>query len=218
MTSKRSEIADAVRKQIVSGQWRPGMHLTEKMLCTFTGASRSSVREALQLLMQEGFVSNQPNRGYRVATLDASEAADIYQMRSVLEGLAARNFINFATQAQRETLKGTLSDLGAAVEEGDVGRQLAAIEAFYRVLLDGCCNQVLRHTLESLHGKISRLRATSILSPGRIHNTYKEMQRIGEAIEQNDEEAAFQACVDHMRYTSAVAVRMIHSLAERPEA
>ena len=215
MSSKRSAIASSVKKQILSGQWRPGMHLTEKMLCTFTGASRSSVREALQLLMQEGYVENRPNRGFRVATLDASEAADIYQMRSVLEGLAARNFINLATQEQREALQVSLRKLDAAVEAGEVTEQLAAIEEFYRVLLDGCYNQVLKNTLESLHGKISRLRATSILSPGRIRNTFKEMQRIGQAIDQNDEEGAFQACVDHMRYTSAVAVRMIHTLAEQ---
>lgn len=215
MPSKRSAIAKLVKQQILSGHWRPGTHLTEKLLCSFTGASRSSVREALQLLMQEGYVSNQPNRGFRVATLDASEAADIYQMRSVLEGLAARNFINLATAEQRQALQEALKRLGAAVEEGNVTGQLAAIDAFYRVLLEGCCNQVLKNTLESLHGKIARLRATSILSPGRIRNTFKEMQRIGVAIQDNDEEAAYQACVDHMRYTSAVAVRMINALKER---
>ena len=167
------------------------------------------------MLEQEGYVSNQPNRGVRVAILDVQEAADIYQVRSVLEGLAARNFINMATPDQREKLDRTLSQLALSVEQKDVARQLEAIELFYEALLDGCYNRVLKNSLEALHGKISRLRATSILSPGRIKNTLKEMARIGAAIRNNDEEEAWLACVEHMRQTSAVAIRVISHLNER---
>lgn len=215
ISSKRSTIASLVRQKILSGEWPPGMRLTEKMLCEQTDASRSSVRETLHMLLQEGFVSNEPNRGFRVATLDASEAADIYQVRSVLEGLAARNFVNMASKEERAALDDALVELEKAIAEEDVKKQLAAIDAFYRALLDGCYNEVLKLTLQGLHGKIARLRATSILSPGRIRQTLKEMQRIGEAIRQNDEDAAFQACVDHMRYTAAVAVRTIQALRAR---
>lgn len=214
MTSKRSIIAATLKEQILSGRWRPGERLTERTLCELMAASRSSVREALQQLLQEGFVDNEPNRGYRVATLSASEAADIYQVRSVLEGLAARNFINMATEAQRTSLQMSLDTLEAAVKLGDVKAQLAAIEDFYSVLLSGCYNQVLKSTLEGLHGKISQLRATSILSTGRIRNTLKEMRRIGDAIRDNDEQEAFLACVAHMQSTSAVAIRMINTLKE----
>src|SRR5690606_39598570 len=101
MTTKRSQIAKTVREQILAGNLRPGVRLTEKALCELTRASRSSVREALQMLEQEGYVSNQPNRGVRVAILDVQEAVDIYQVRLVMEGLAARNFINLATPDQR---------------------------------------------------------------------------------------------------------------------
>lgn len=212
MTTKRKAVAAAIKKQILSGQWRPGARLTERALCEFTGASRSSVREALQALLREGFVSTQPNRGFRVATLDASEAADIYQVRSVLEGLAARNFINMATESQRAALREALDALEDAVKREDVEAQLQAIEAFYDALLDGCYNEVLKNSLESLHGKISRLRATSILSQGRVRHTLNEMRRIGNAIEDNNEQEAFQACVDHMQHTSAVAIRMIGRL------
>ncbi|SHH66221.1 GntR family transcriptional regulator [Pollutimonas bauzanensis] len=215
MTLKRSQIAKKVREEILAGNLRPGQRLTEKALCELTQASRSSVREALQLLEQEGYVSNQPNRGVRVAVLEVQEAADIYQVRSVLEGLAARNFINMATPAQREKLERTLSDLTLAVEKKAVADQLSAIERFYEALLEGCYNRVLKSSLEALHGKISRLRATSILSPGRIKNTLKEMARIGAAIRANDEEEAWLACVEHMQQTSAVAIRVISHLNER---
>ncbi|HBP31185.1 MAG: GntR family transcriptional regulator [Advenella sp.] len=215
MTSKRSAIAKAIKQEIMQGRWSPGARLTERALCDFTGASRSSVREALQLLRQEGYIDIRPNQGVRVTTLDAREAADIYQVRSVLEGLAARNFINMATAAQRAALQEALTQLESAIEREDVASQLKSIEDFYGALLDGCYNSVLKSSLEELHGKISRLRATSILSPGRIRNTLKEMRRIGIAIEQNNETEAWQACVDHMQHTSAVAIRMIDHLKEQ---
>src|SRR5690606_7016491 len=137
MTSKRSAIAKSIRQEIMAGRWSPGMRLTERALCDFTGASRSSVREALQLLQQEGYIETRPNQGVRVATMDAHEAADIYQIRSVLEGLAARNFINMATAAQREALNLSLEYLETTISRDDVAQQLASIEAFYDALLDG---------------------------------------------------------------------------------
>jgi len=215
MTSKRLAIARTIKQQIMEGRWAPGTRLTERTLCDFTGASRSSVREALQLLQQEGFVEIRPNQGVRVATLDAREAADIYQVRSVLEGLAARNFINMATAIQRDALNQALQDLERAIEKENIAAQLTSIEDFYNALLDGCYNSVLKSSLEELHGKISRLRATSILSQGRIRNTLKEMRRIGQAIDANNEAEAWQACVDHMQHTSAVAIRMIDHLKEQ---
>src|SRR5690606_17246532 len=123
MPTKRTQIAKTVKEQILAGNLRPGARLTEKASCGLTQASRSSVREALQMLEQEGYVSNQPNRGVRVALLDVQEAADIYQVRSVLEGLAARNFINMATPAQREKLDQTLSQLAVSVEQKEVAEQ-----------------------------------------------------------------------------------------------
>jgi len=215
MTSKRLAIARTIKQQIMEGRWPPGARLTERALCDFTGASRSSVREAIQLLQQEGFIEIRPNQGVRVATLDAREAADIYQVRSVLEGLAARNFINMATASQRDALNQALQDLEQAIEKENIAAQLTSIEDFYNALLDGCYNSVLKSSLEELHGKISRLRATSILSQGRIRNTLKEMRRIGQAIDANNEAEAWQACVDHMQHTSAVAIRMIDHLKEQ---
>lgn len=217
-TPKRTAVVAAIRDQIYSGKWRPGTRLTERMLCELTGSSRQLVREALQTLLLEGCVRSEANRGFWVAALDAAEAADIYQVRAVLEGLAAQNFITMATYAEREQLEQALNALVVAVNNDNVKEQLAAVERFYDILLRGCRNQVLKNTLESLHGKISRLRATSILGPGRIRQAIGEMQRIVDAIKNNDPSEAFQACTDHMRNTAAVAIRIIGSITERAPA
>lgn len=215
MTSKRLQIVRLVQNEIISGNFQPGQRLTERTIGELSGASRSSVREAFNLLEQEGYVTNKSNKGVRVSILDTQEASDIYQVRSALEGLAAKNFINFATAEQRKDLDQSLISLKEAIDAGNVKLQLKAIETFYETLLNGCCNAVLKSTLQGLHGKIARLRATSILSPGRIQNSLKEMSRINEAIQSNDENEAWQAAMDHMRKTSEIALRVINYLDDR---
>src|SRR3546814_4169534 len=103
-----------------------------RLFCEVTGAGRQSVLEALQILLRDGYVTNEPNRGFRVAILDASEAADIYQVRSVLEGLAAQNFINLASETERVALERALDSLEVAVNREDVEAQLQAVEQIGR--------------------------------------------------------------------------------------
>src|SRR4051812_16406381 len=91
---KHAQVAEFIREGILSGQFLAGSRITERQICEETGASRSSVREAIRLLETEGYLTSIPNRGSVVATLTAQEAAEIYQVRAVLEGLAVRNFIS----------------------------------------------------------------------------------------------------------------------------
>ncbi|VFR55317.1 Transcriptional regulator, GntR family [plant metagenome] len=207
--SKRTQVAEQLRQAMLSGALLPGTRLIEREICALTQASRPLVREAILQLEMEGFVYSKPNRGSVVATLTAEEAANIYQVRGVLEGLAARNFIVLASAAERAGLREAMDLLRARIEAADVPGQLAAINLFYDRLLAGCGNATLAETLRLMHGRISRLRATSIKSPGRIHQSHQEMLAIVAAIEANDEDAAWRACVRHMEITASVALKVI---------
>src|SRR5690606_1895705 len=65
----RYQVADQIRERIVMGEYPPGMRLIERTLATELGVSRIPVRDALNLLRGEGFVSSNPNRGMVVTTL-----------------------------------------------------------------------------------------------------------------------------------------------------
>lgn len=207
--SKRQQVVEFLREAILSGRLLPGMRLIEREICEMTQASRPLVREAILQLEMEGFVYSAPNRGSVVATLTVQEAADIYQMRGVLEGLAAKNFIALATVQQRAALRDSMEQLEHRIAERDVPGQLGCISAFYDTLLEGCCNATLAETLRRMHGRIARLRATSITSPGRIKQSHREMLAILEAIEADDEQAAWDACIHHMAVTASVALKVI---------
>lgn len=89
-SSTIDEVASLLRADIVSGELAPGTQLREVALAESIGVSRPSLREALQVLRQEGLVRHEPHRGTFVTTIGPEEIVDIYQVRRVLEGSAAR--------------------------------------------------------------------------------------------------------------------------------
>jgi DNA-binding GntR family transcriptional regulator len=87
-SSTTDDVASLLRGQIVSGALPPDTQLREVSLAAEIGVSRPTLREAMQVLRQEGLVRHEPHRGMFVASLGPEEIDDIYQVRRVLEGSA----------------------------------------------------------------------------------------------------------------------------------
>lgn len=81
---------EAIRSGILAQRWRPGDPLSEQQLAAELGVSRTPIRQALQQLEREGFVQVLPSRGTFVAELSPDDLRDVYQLREILEGQAAR--------------------------------------------------------------------------------------------------------------------------------
>ena len=81
---------DLIRDAIIDGRLAPGERLKEVELATELGISRTPVREALLVLQTEGLVEAVPNRGATVRAHTAEDLDDLYQLRALLEGYAAR--------------------------------------------------------------------------------------------------------------------------------
>ena len=79
-----------VRTAILDGRLAPGQRLKEEELARELGISRTPVREALLMLQAEGLVDAVPNRGATVRRHEADDLDDLYQLRALLEGHAAR--------------------------------------------------------------------------------------------------------------------------------
>lgn len=97
--------ADRLRDEIISGVVTSGTPLVETALCTRYGASRNTVREAMQQLRAEGLVVSIRHRGMMVRTLAPADVRDIYRVRRTLE-LNAIERSSFAPEgAMREILQ-----------------------------------------------------------------------------------------------------------------
>ncbi len=88
--SASAAAGDVIREAIIDGRLVPGQRLKEEELARELGMSRTPVREALLLLQSEGLIESIPRRGATVRSYAVNDLDDMYQLRAVLEGYAAR--------------------------------------------------------------------------------------------------------------------------------
>jgi len=86
----KDTVADRLRVEIASGALKPGIRIVEGYWARRFGVAQASIREAINRLAQEGFVTKASGRSARVVNLTEQDVLQIYEMRGALEGLAAR--------------------------------------------------------------------------------------------------------------------------------
>src|SRR5712691_10619616 len=113
-SATRSEsVVEALRAAILAGQFQPGERLHEVKLTALLEVSRTPVRAALQKLASEGLLDYTPNRGYTLREFSLSEVVNAYEVRAVLEGLAAR------LSAERGLSESRRAAISQALRDGD---------------------------------------------------------------------------------------------------
>jgi DNA-binding GntR family transcriptional regulator len=199
MLSLRFHFVEQLRLAIAGGRFKPGERLVERELCSLLNVSRSVVREGLRQLEAEGLIVTVPHRGPVVRSVTESDVEQIYSLRSLLEGHAARQFAEHATSDELRRLRDALAEIERTVKLMSPPEYIAAKEGFYVVLLGCPANAMLRQVLQPLYNRIIGLRAMSVGTMGRSAEAYAEMAEIVAAIERRDPEAAEKTCARHVR-------------------
>lgn len=204
----RQQVADGLRDAIQAGEYAPGTRLVEGPLCVRFDVSRTVVREALRQLEAEGLVQVEANRGPVVVTLTEHDVASLYQVRGSLEGLAGALFATEATAGECAELRRRLGGLEEILPAGTLGDRLQAKDDFYDALLEGTHNEVLRHMVESIHGRTRLFRGFSLQAPGRIAESLAELRTITAAAAiARDAAAAKAACEQHIVRSGELAMQ-----------
>lgn len=205
----REQVEAQLRQAIVSGHFAPGARLIERELCHLLGVSRTSLREALRQLEKDGLVTNIPHKGIIVAAMTGKEAEEIYEVRAVVEGLAARLCAERLTPTLEKALTTAMAQIEEASRAHDLRALIAAKEQFYHVLLSGCGNRTAGAILRSLHNRIASLRALTLALPGRAEASAAEMRQILLAILATDGPAACRACTAHVQQAAQLAANVL---------
>ena len=119
MSSASDRAYEEIRRRLLQGDYAPGVRLSESDLSEVCGVSRTPVREALRRLALEYFVRIEPNRGAFVIDWSREDIADMFEMRSMLEGLAARKAASKATSQQIQQMTDIISKIDDLVEVTD---------------------------------------------------------------------------------------------------
>lgn len=104
-TPQRESVVTRIRRAVVVGDLAPGQKLTEIRLAAELDVSRATLREALNLLVQEGLLVQEPYRGFSVASLDDGELRDIAQTRVPLDLIAVQGIVADETGRRRELVR-----------------------------------------------------------------------------------------------------------------
>jgi DNA-binding GntR family transcriptional regulator len=197
---------DKLRDAIVQGYFQPGARLVERTLCDELGVSRTIVREVLRHLETEGLVEVIARQGPAVAQLNPAQVSEIYELRGLLEANAARACAERSTPEVVAQLRAIRKEIEAAFKAEDLPAVLAHTEHFYQVLFEGAQRTVSLAVVKTLNARINRLRALTIATPGRSAESNFEMNKMLDAIEQRDGDAAFAASIAHIRRTADLAL------------
>jgi DNA-binding GntR family transcriptional regulator len=185
-----------ILEAIDAGVYKPGDRLVESELADRLGVSRTPVREALQRLETQSMLTRD-GRSLIVASLDHNQLADLYAVRTELEGLAARLAARHATDEELRVLRGMVSDDRALVG-GDPRVMSRANRRFHKQIHLASHNRFLIQQLDLVHRSMALMATTSFAAEGRDALAMVEHDRIVAALEARNPEAAYTALRTHI--------------------
>lgn len=185
-----------ILEAIDAGFFKPGDRLVESELADRFGVSRTPVREALQRLETQGMLSRD-GRSLIVASLDHNQLAELYAVRTELEGLAARLAARAATDEEVRVLRGMVEEDRKLIG-GDPKELSRANKRFHKQIHLASHNRFLVQQLDLVHRSMALMATTSFAAEGRDEVGLAEHDRIIAAIEARDPEGAYQALRTHI--------------------
>lgn len=201
--SAYERLCDEVR----SGALLPGARLLETEIADRLQISRTPVREAIRRLEAEGLVDHQPRTGAVVRSLDYPEIMELYEMRAVLEGTAARLAARAASPVELRELASINAEMAESTEDSAA---LALLNRqFHRRLMDAARNRFLLKSAETVEKTLLILGPTSMDTPERARAAVEEHTAVLAALEARDGATAEQAMRQHMENAQLTRLRML---------
>ncbi len=149
MLSLKDKAYQNIKFEITIGNFKPGLFLTEEKLSKSMNMSRGPIREALNRLEKEGFVSIIPRRGTMVSNITAQEVKDISKIRELLEPLTAKeSFLRISRLKLKEIKQEFIILLSKPENKENKMRFFVLDERFHKLLYEKCGNKKLIDILE----------------------------------------------------------------------
>lgn len=188
----------AIKRAILSLDLKPGDALVESELAEQLGISKTPVRTALHELEREGLVTRVLYKGTYVTEVTARDVREIFQLRAVLEGLAARLATPLLEEGELAQARELLQSMESALEMGDRAAASQYGAQFHYLILQGADNERLQFIWHNLDDHTKRFRLMSDQISGRLEKSVGEHWRILEALEQRNPDLAEQRLKAHL--------------------
>ncbi|MDD3222021.1 MAG: GntR family transcriptional regulator [Clostridia bacterium] len=196
--SLTEKVYQALRSDILSGGFKDQEELKENALAKDYGVSRTPVREAIRQLALEGLVDTIPNRGAYVHNIHCKDVVDVYAMRSLLEGLAARWAVENATKEQIEAMEEVVYMSEYYRNKGNLEQVYVSDNRFHELLYIASGSHLLEHMLRMFHEYVQQVRKNALKDEIRAKNSFEEHAAILEAIKNHQADEAARLATQHI--------------------
>ena len=192
-----ADLYAAVKAMAVRFEFKPGQRINEVALARHLNVSRTPLREVLNQLMVEGFLTRSVNRGFVARPLDARQIHSLYEFRSVIECGIVTVACERATDAQLDELLAFVQASRDVPEDADATRLLALDEQFHLALARLTGNDEFVRSVESINARIHFVRWID-MQQGRRSHTQAEHLRMVEALRARDAAALQSLTAQHI--------------------
>jgi len=198
-SSKTEKVYDLLVESIIKQRLSPGERLVERSLAERLGVSKTPVREALNRLKKEGLAEGTPYSGFFVARISPEDMEEIYELREVLEGLAAREATRKINEEQIKELNSIIQSFENCIRKKELEDYSSLDLKFHNLLAAISKNGRLFQTMQLLRNQTRILMSTSVVLPERVEASLKEHKKIMDAIVSHKPDLAEEFARKHIR-------------------
>jgi DNA-binding GntR family transcriptional regulator len=206
---ERSMLSDQVSRVItdglLSGQFKPGDSLVENDLSEMLGVSRSPIREALVELQNAGLITKEPGRRAVIRRWSARDLEELFAIRALLEGYAARLATVRGKGLEFDPLREIVAAMRDAAAVEDFARLVQLDLEFHEMLWSLSGNELLRTVLEGLKQQFRLFLTMNWKFHGGANQVHENHQVVIDALESGDPNKAEEIMQEHVVVERMVA-------------
>lgn len=204
------QVSKVIVEGLLGGRFHPGDRLVENDLAALLGVSRSPIREALTELSQSGVVEREPGRGCRIRQWSRTDLEELFAVRALLEGYAARLAATRYGREQEKALARIIAAMERAAQRADYARMIDLDLEFHLLLWTCAGNRLLLHVLEGLSQQFRLFLTLNWKFHGGLENVAANHRAVVAAIASGDPARADTALHAHVRVEPMVEALRRH--------
>lgn len=199
-----------LRERIFSGELAAGTDHLESELATLLNMSRTPVREAVLTLESQGLLELRPRKGVRISPLSPDDMAEIYDVLTELESLAAERAAAVGyNEAELETLAKAINDMDVAIASSDLDAWASADDRFHEELVRLGGNSRINAIVHMMSDQVRRARTTTLFMRPLPTKSNEDHRKVYKAIKRGDSETARNTHRDHRRHAKKIIVELL---------
>jgi len=207
--SRAEETYELLKKAIIKGDIEPGVQLIETDLAERLGVGRTTVRQAIRRLKNEGLIETHPQKGLIINEFNPKDIEEIQGIRMVLEKYAARLAAERIKDEELIQLEEILDQSGESLKQGNMDHVLKLNTKFHNLINSISGSSRLQGMIYELHESILNYQRAAINTIGYAEQALKEHRMILEALKMRNPDIAEVMAAQHVSEKKKIVMRWV---------